>query len=109
MNMIKGIVRLAGFLMVAAGFAFAVVDGATSIAANALRYTVLRETLAAALPRQFPGLEALVTKNVHPLLWDPMLVTVFRVPTAIALVVLGMLVLFLMRHRAVSVGTPTRR
>ncbi len=107
--MIKGVVRLIGFLMVAAGFAFAVVDGATSIAANALHYTVLRETLAAALPRQFPGLEALVTRNVHPLLWDPVLMTVFRVPTAIALVVLGMTVLFLVRPRTVTLGTPTRR
>jgi len=89
---LRWLFRAIGLFCLAGAFAAAVLDGARSIADQKLALTPLGVTLATAFPAKFPLLPALVAK-VHPLLWDPVLLSVLYVPTSIDLAVVG-LVLF---------------
>jgi hypothetical protein len=77
------------FLGFAAGFGLAILDGARSIAGNAIDLTPLGKTLFQLLPRHFPMIEPAITRHVHPLLWDPLLLNVFLLPTFLVCFAVG--------------------
>lgn len=106
--MLRFLVRLLGTLVVAGGFIAAVVDGARFVANGVLDFTPLGGVLFAAFPRQFPLIEPGVTRHVHPLLWDPVLLSLFTAPAFAVLTVLGLILLWLGRSRRSDVGWSTR-
>ena len=71
--MIRFLVRLAGYVLIAAGFVSLVIDGARSIANSAVMVTPLGETLALLLRERYLQIQPAVERNLHPLLWDPVL------------------------------------
>ncbi|MEN5083117.1 hypothetical protein ABE438_11590 [Bosea sp. TWI1241] len=103
------LLRMLGFLAVAAGFVVLLTDGAAAIANSTLHATPLAETLAAVFGERMAGFRAAVIRDVHPLLWDPVLVTVLRLPTALAGLLLGFLLLRLGRRPDPVIGIVTRR
>ena len=103
------LVRILGYLLVAGGFVVLLTDGARSIANSALRFTSLGETLLALFGERYQQLQPAVERNLHPLLWDPVLVNVLLAPTAIAGLLLGFLLFWLGTEPKPLIGIVTRR
>ncbi|CAH1659091.1 conserved hypothetical protein [Hyphomicrobiales bacterium] len=103
------LLRLVGYLSVAAGFIALVIDGARSIANSGLRFTALSETLTSLVHERYALLQPAVERNLHPLLWDPVLLSLMRAPTALVALLLGLALLWLGRSPAPQIGFVTRR
>lgn len=106
---LRFLVRVLGYLLVAGGFVALLTDGARSIANSALRFTPLGETALSFLGEPFRQLQPGVERNLHPMLWDPVLVNVLQVPTAAAGLLLGFLLLWLGAAPKPVIGIVTRR
>ncbi len=106
---LRFLVRILGYLLVAGGFVVLLTDGARSIANSALRFTPLGETLLAVFGERFRQLQPAVERNLHPLLWDPVLLHLMLVPTALAGLLLGFLLLWLGAEPKPLIGIVTRR
>jgi hypothetical protein len=106
---VRFLVRMLGYLLVAGGFIALLTDGARSIANSFLRFTPLGETGLTFLGERFRQLQPAVERNLHPLLWDPVLVNVLQVPTAAAGLLLGFLLLWLGAAPKPQIGIVTRR
>ncbi|CAM5193735.1 hypothetical protein ARD30_06530 [Bosea thiooxidans] len=103
------LLRLVGYLLVATGFVMVVLDGARSIANSGLRFTALGEVLASALQERYGLLQPAIERNIHPLLWDPVLLTLLQAPAAFAALLLGFALLWLGRRPEPRIGIVTRR
>ncbi len=103
------LVRLVGYLLVAAGFIVLVIDGARSIANALMRFTTLGDVLAAVLHERYQLIQPMVERNIHPLLWDPVLLNLMLAPAAIVALLLGFVFLWLGRVREPQIGIVTRR
>ena len=88
----------------AAGFVGLVIDATGSIANSEVSFTPLSQLAQSLFPTSFPGWERAVSQTVHPSLWNPVLLTVLRLPAAIAGFILGTLLLGLVRKRPEPVG-----
>lgn len=106
---LRFLVRILGYLLVAGGFVVLLTDGARSIANSALRFTSLGETLLALLGDRYRQLQPGVERNLHPLLWDPVLLHLMLAPTALAGLLLGFLLLWLGAEPKPIIGIVTRR
>jgi hypothetical protein len=102
-------VRLVGFLCVAGGFVSLVVDGTRAIANGSWAPTPFGDVLQRAFPKTFPLIEPMVTRHIHPLLWDPILVRLFMAPTFIVALVFGFVLMALARRRQEEIGFATKR
>lgn len=103
------LVRMLGYLLVAGGFIVLLTDGARSIANSALRFTPLGETALTLFGERFRLLQPAVERNLHPVLWDPVLVHMLQVPTMVAGLLLGFLLLWLGAAPKPQIGIVTRR
>lgn len=83
--MIRFLLRTLGLMGFAAGFVLAVIDGTRSIAASGIDTLPLGAALETLAPRRMSMLETAVTRHVHPLLWDPVLVGLLTLPAFAAL------------------------
>ena len=101
--MIRLLFRFLGVLLLAAAFAALIVDGTKSIAANAVIYTPAADTAAQVFPEKFkslqPGLE-----HIHPLLWNPGMTSLLRLPIWILIAVFGLICLLLGRRPRRKIG-----
>jgi hypothetical protein len=100
--------RFSGFLTVAAAFTSLIVDGTRSIAEGAVSITSLGQTAAAFFPAQFSALGPAIERNIHPLLWNPVLTTLFWLPTWLVVGLFGLLLLTLTRKPAPKIGYSSR-
>lgn len=103
------LVRSVGYLCVAAGFVALVIDGARSIANALLRFTTIGEVLAALLHDRYAALGPMIARDLHPLLWDPVMLSVMQAPAALAALTLGFVLLWLGRAPEPQIGIVTRR
>jgi len=106
---VRFLLRLIGYLSVAAGFVALVIDGARSIANAGLRFTPLSEVLTAVIHERYQSIQPAIERNLHPWLWDPLLLTLLRAPVAAAALLLGFALLWLGRHPREVIGIVTRR
>jgi hypothetical protein len=104
---IRLIVRVFGLALLAGAFAACVIDGARSIAADQLSLTPLGTTAYWAFPNKFPLMQNFVAQ-IHPLLWDPILLHILLLPTWAVLGVLGAALLYAMRRRPPPIGHSNR-
>ncbi|MGQ3283156.1 PetM family of cytochrome b6f complex subunit 7 [Bosea sp. (in: a-proteobacteria)] len=107
--MVRFLLRLAGYLLVAAGFVSLVIDGARSIANSGLNYTPLDLALSTLAGLRGEALKPLVERSLHPWLWDPVLVHLLQVPAALLAFLFGFLLLRLGAPREAAIGIVTRR
>ena len=70
--------------------------------------TPLGTTAFALFPKYFPILEPAVARHIHPLLWDPVLLNFFLLPTALVLIVIGALLLYFGRPKPRLIGHASR-
>lgn len=109
MRMIRFLVRFLGYGLVAAGFVSLVIDGARSIANSAPVITPLAETLATLLRERYALIQPAIERNIHPLLWDPVLLWLTLAPTALVALGLGFLLVRLGARPDAEIGIVTRR
>ncbi len=102
--MIRLIFRLSGYLLIAIGFASLVVDGTASVATATLKMTSFSQLFTAALPDGLARLELWTTRQLHPLVWDPVLTGLFRQPAFMVLMVAGLFLVVLARRRRTEIG-----
>jgi hypothetical protein len=98
-----------GYLLVAGGFVMLLTDGARAIDNSLLRFTPLGETLLSLFGERVRLLQPSVERNLHPLLWDPVLLSLMQAPTALAGLFLGFLLLWLGAAPKPQIGIVTRR
>lgn len=103
------LLRLVGYLLIAAGFVSLVIDGARSIANAELELTALAETFATLLGERHLQIQPAIERNIHPLLWDPVMLGLMRAPTALVALLLGFLLLRLGARPDAPIGIVTRR
>ncbi len=99
--------RLFGLACLAAAFAAVIIDGTTSVAASRITLHPLGDTLSRISPEGFGHLHAFVVAKA-PLLWDPVLASIFLLPTWAVLGVLGLVMLALTRKPRPGVGYSRR-
>ena len=107
--MVRFLLRLLGYLLVAAGFVSLVIDGARSIANSSVQYTPLRQALSTLLGERVDAWQPAIERNAHPLLWDPVMVNLLLAPAALIAFLLGFLLLKLGTPPHPKIGIVTRR
>ncbi|PTM39988.1 PetM family of cytochrome b6f complex subunit 7 [Bosea sp. 124] len=107
--MVRFLLRLLGYLLVAAGFVSLVIDGARSIANSALQYTPLELALSTLVGERIKGLQPMIERGIHPLLWDPVILSLMLAPAALIAFLLGFLLLRLGAPPEPKIGIVTRR
>lgn len=106
--MLRFLARAFGLVLLAGGFAALIVDGTRSIAASAVVLSRFGDLCSAAFPTAFPLLQPAVERNLHPLLWDPVMKGLFLAPGWIVLTAFGLLFLWLARRRRTRIGFSSR-
>ena len=106
--MIRFLTRTMALLLLAAGFAALVVDGVRSISGSRIVVTAFGETIFRIFPFSFPKLQPAVEQRLHPIVWDPFLLSFFVTPTWLILGFLGLLLFWLTRRRPVVGIDPDR-
>ncbi|GAC1336728.1 MAG: hypothetical protein NVSMB26_23620 [Beijerinckiaceae bacterium] len=105
--MIRFLFRFLGILLLAAAFAALIIDGTKSIAANSVLYTMTGDTARALVPAKFVLLQPAM-ERIHPLLWDPGMVTILKLPVWVVIGVIGALCLLVARKRRPPIGYSSR-
>ena len=106
--MVRLFFRIAGWLALAASFVATVIDGTQSIAADAIMLTASGQLLAQVLGARFAAIQPAVERNISPLLWDPVLATLFRLPAFAVLAALGVLLILATARRGERIGYSSR-
>ncbi len=106
--MTKFVFRITAFLLLAAGFVAAVMDGARTLANSTLSYASLGETAMRLLGDRFLLIQPAVERLLHPLLWDPVLLKLWLLPTSVMLLGLGFVFYRLGRRPRTTIGYLTR-
>jgi hypothetical protein len=104
--MLRFIIRLLGFALLGVAMTVGVIDGARAIADGGTELMRLEASIQWLFPRQFPALGPAISGNIHPLLWDPLLTTLLRIPAVIAMFALGTLLLILARPKTARITAP---
>ncbi len=102
--MLRFLSRLIGLLVLAAGFASLVIDGTRSIAGSKIYLTPFSLLFGAKLPI----MQQAIVRNTHPLLWDPVMTAILRLPIWLVLALVGLLFLRIAQRRAPPVGYSSR-
>ncbi len=105
--MIRFIVRVIAVLLLAGGFATAVIDGTRSIAANNVQLTSVGDLFRTLQPAKYAQLQPMV-ERWNPRLWDPVAVKALAVPACIVLALVGLFLLWLVRRRRKPIGFSSR-
>jgi hypothetical protein len=105
--MIRLLFRFLGVLLLAAAFAALIIDGTKSIAANAVLYTPTADTAAQIFPEKFKLLQPALVQ-LQPLLWDPVMTSILRLPIWIIIAVAGIICLLLGRKPRPKIGFSSR-
>ena len=105
--MIRLFFRFLGVLLLAAAFAALIVDGTKSIAASAVIYTPAANTAAQVFPEKFKLLQPAL-ERISPLLWNPGMTSLLRLPVWIIIAVFGMICLLLGRKPRPKIGYSRR-
>lgn len=106
--MLRFLLRMTGYLLIAASFALAVLDGARAIANRALQFTSLLDLLAAGWPARLLDLRGLLARTLPGPLSDASLMAL-ALPAIGFGFGLGFLLLWLGRPRREGIGVLTGR
>lgn len=88
--MLRLFMLLAGYLALVGCFVSAVIDGARSIAGGALSITTMGDVVRG----QLFAIQQTVSQ-IHPVIWDPVVLRLMRLPLWLGLGILGMALVWL--------------
>ncbi len=106
--MFRLLLRLLGLCLLATAFVFLIGDVTRSVAGGRLYVTPLGERLMALAPGKLALTQAFVERQIHPFLWDPVLVDLMRLPVWLAVGAIGCLAIWLGRKPAPRFGCSSR-
>ena len=107
--MIRFLVRVLGFLLLAAGFVGLIVDATRTFANGEVSFVPLGEVAFTLFPSTFPLIEPGVTRHIHPFLWDPILLNFFLLPASVVGFAFGALLLWLGQKPPEPIGYPAEQ
>jgi ABC-type phosphate transport system permease subunit len=102
--MIRFLLRTFGLLCLAAAFVFLVYDGTRSISDNSLEYTQVEDVWSLVHTPSLQQLQPWIERHGPPWLWDPVATTVLASPAAVALAILGAILIPLGRRKKRLIG-----
>jgi hypothetical protein len=102
--MIRFLLRTLGLLFLAAGFVFLVYDGTRSISDNRVEFTKVEEVWSLLHAASLHHLQPWLESHGPHWLWDPGATTVLDAPAAVALAVLGAILIPLGRRKKRLIG-----
>jgi len=106
--MFRLLFRFLGLCLLATAFVTLLVDVTRSVSAARLYLTPLRETLMALAPGKLALAQAFVERQIHPFIWDPVLVDLMRLPVWLAAGVAGIVATWLGNKPAPKFGFSNR-
>jgi hypothetical protein len=106
--MFRLLLRFLGLCLLAIAFVALLGDVIHSVAGARLSVTPLGETLMALAPGKLALAQAFVARQVHPFIWDPVLVDLMRLPAWLAVGAIGCLAIRLGRKPAPRFGFSSR-
>jgi hypothetical protein len=106
--MFRLFLRFLGLCLLATAFVTLLGDVTRSVAGARLSVTPLGETLMALAPGKLALAQAFVERHVHPIIWDPGLVDLMRLPVWLAAGVAGVLASWLATKPAPKFGFSSR-
>ena len=106
--MLRFLLRMTGYLLIAASFALTVLDGARAIANRTLQFTSLQDMLAAGLPARLGELRGFLGRTLSPALFEASLAGLALPAVALGFL-LGFLLLRLGQPRRPGIGILTGR
>ena len=102
--MIRFLLRTLGLLFLAAAFVFLVYDGTRSIAANQPLYTKVDEIWSLVNAASLQQLQPWIESKAPHWLWDPVMTTILGAPAAVALGIVGAILIPLGRRKKPLIG-----
>jgi hypothetical protein len=106
--MFRLLLRFLGLCLLATAFVTLLGDVTRSVAGARLSVTSLGETLMALVPGELALAQAFVARQVHPFIWDPVLVDLMRLPAWLAVGAIGCLAIRLGSKPAPRFGFSSR-
>lgn len=97
--MIRFIFRILGFWLFAGAFVALVLDGARSITSGDLIVTPMGSTWFALHPDSLNLAQAVIQRNVHPYMWDPVMISILAAPTWLVIGVISLLFIAIGKKR----------
>jgi hypothetical protein len=105
---IRFLFRLLGYMAMGGGFVLLVLDGARSIANQAVSLTPFGELAYRAFGEKYLLLQPAIERHVHPLLWDPVVLNLTLLPAFAVALTAGFLFLLIGRKPSPGIGVLTR-
>lgn len=106
--MIRLFLRFIGLCLLAAAFVTLIVDATRSATSGTLYVTSIGESFMAVLPSHFGLAQAFIERHIHPLVWDPIMVDLLRLPVWLAFGIAGALAIRLGSRPASKFGFSSR-
>ncbi len=106
--MFRLLLRFLGLCLLAIAFVTLLGDVTHSVAGARLSVTPLGETLMALAPGKLASAQAFVARQVHPFVWDPVLVDLMRLPVWLVVGAIGWLAIRLGSKPAPRFGFSSR-
>ena len=97
--MIIGIIRFLGFWLLAAAVVVIVIDGTKTIAAQGLVITPFAQTWLQLHTGSLSALQAWMERSLNPLVWNPGVTTLLRLPSIVVFSLLALVFLWIGRPR----------
>ncbi len=107
--MLRFLSRVLGFILIASGFVGLVVDGTRSIANNAVSFTPLGGVALSLFRDRYLALQPAIERNLHPFLWDPILLNLTLAPASLVAFAFGAILLWLGHKPREAIGYVARR
>jgi hypothetical protein len=104
----RAFLRFIGMLLAAGAFVSFVVDGARSIATEAVQTTPAGAVWAWISLPSLNTFQAVVERYVSPVLWDPIILSILTAPFFLVLIVLSALLMFAGRRPRSQIGFASR-
>ncbi|WP_319412124.1 hypothetical protein [uncultured Cohaesibacter sp.] len=99
MKVIRFIFSFVGLWICALALLALVLDGVRSIAANAIVMKSLGETWFEISRESLNLAQAVIQRNMHPLIWDPLIQWILMAPAWLVVGLIGLLFVYLGRKR----------
>ena len=106
--MFRLLLRFLGLCLLATAFVTLLSDVTRSVMGGRLYVTPIGETLVTLTPGKLGLAQAFVERQVHPFIWDPVLVDLMRLPVWLAVGAIGCLAIWLGRKPAARFGFSSR-
>jgi len=97
--MIRFIFRILGFWLFAGAFVALVLDGARSITSGDLIVTAMGSTWSDLHVSSLQMAQAGIQRNVHPYLWDPVMIYILAAPTWLVIGIIALLFIAIGKKR----------